>query len=69
MFWYIVIGLVICSGFFITIILMNAPLMPDDYGLTDEDIWPLDQRPHVEYLDDKTLNELVDEHYANEKNT
>jgi|TARA_R110000803_G_scaffold44595_4_gene94266 hypothetical protein len=48
---------------------MNAPLMPDDYGLTDEDIWPLDQRPHIEYLDDKTLNELVDEHYANEKNT
>ena len=28
--------------------LCNAPLMPDDFELKEEDIWPLDERPNTE---------------------
>tara|TARA_B110000977_G_C10585592_1_gene302245 strand:+ start:255 stop:416 length:162 start_codon:yes stop_codon:yes gene_type:complete len=27
--------------------LINAPLMPDDFELKEEDIWPLDERPEL----------------------
>ena len=31
----------------------SAPLMPDDFELKEEDIWPLDERPNTEEDADK----------------
>ena len=78
MIWKVLGILYIVNVAFIVWSLYTAPLMPDDYGLNEEDIWPADEWPdllddeedgdHVLDLDNKTLNELVDEQYANEKN-
>tara|TARA_R110002073_G_scaffold183174_1_gene341338 strand:+ start:212 stop:409 length:198 start_codon:yes stop_codon:yes gene_type:complete len=60
-----VLGILFIVGMAITAwALYTAPLMPNDYDLRDEDIWPAG---NLSNLDDKTLNELVDEQYANEK--
>ena len=82
MIWEILGILYIVGVAFVVWSLYTAPLMPDDYSLNEEDIWPADEWPdllddeedesfdedHVLDLDNKTLNELVDEQYANEKN-
>tara|TARA_R110000822_G_scaffold146026_3_gene285014 strand:- start:48 stop:296 length:249 start_codon:yes stop_codon:yes gene_type:complete len=78
MIWAVLGILYIVNVGFIAWLLYTAPTMPDDYGLNEEDIWPADEWPdllddeedgdHVLDLDNKTLNELVDEQYANEKN-
>ena len=44
-------GLIILGAFFIlswcwiAYEIWRAPLMPDDFDLKEEDIWPLDERP------------------------
>ena len=37
--------------------LYNAPLMPDDFDLKEEDIWPMEERP---------CNENFEEDYENQ---
>ena len=81
MIWKVLGILYIVNVAFIVWSLYTAPLMPDDYGLNEEDIWPADEWPdllddeedesfdedRVLDLDNKTLNELVDEQYANKE--
>ena len=77
MIWAVLGILYIVNVGFIAWLLYTAPTMPDDYGLNEEDIWPADEWPdllddeedgdHVLDLDNKTLNELVDEQYANKE--
>ena len=77
MIWKVLGILYIVNVAFIAWLLYTAPTMPDDYGLNEEDIWPADEWPdllddeedgdHVLDLDNKTLNELVDEQYANKE--
>jgi len=45
-----IIGIVIFVAIWAWVIyeMFNAPLMPDDFELKDEDIWPLDERPSKE---------------------
>tara|TARA_R100000541_G_scaffold38121_1_gene45942 strand:- start:1057 stop:1230 length:174 start_codon:yes stop_codon:yes gene_type:complete len=47
-FGIIIICIVVISLVWICWEIYNAPLMPDDYDLKEEDIWPLDQRPDTE---------------------
>jgi len=58
---YCIIGFFVI-GLCITIFsIYTAPLMPDDYDLRPEDIWPLDQRPNILSDDDcKILRESLD---------
>jgi hypothetical protein len=64
MIWKVLGILFIVNAAFVGWLLYTAPLMPDDYDLKEEDIWPAG---NLSNLDDKTLNELVDEQYANKK--
>tara|TARA_B100000780_G_C20843167_1_gene335080 strand:- start:433 stop:600 length:168 start_codon:yes stop_codon:yes gene_type:complete len=48
MIWLIILGVVVISLGITVWSLLTAPLMPDDYGLKPEDIWPLDERPDTE---------------------
>ena len=46
--WLIILGLVIVSLCITIWSIWTAPLMPDDYDIKPEDIWPLDERPDTE---------------------
>jgi|TARA_R110000823_G_scaffold188777_1_gene320731 hypothetical protein len=51
MIWSIISGIFVV-GLCITIwSIWTAPLMPDDYGLKEEDIWPGDEMPNKEEQD------------------
>ena len=51
MIWKVLGILYIVNVAFIVWSLYTAPLMPDDYGLNEEDIWPADEWPDL--LDDE----------------
>tara|TARA_R100000544_G_C2219573_1_gene56639 strand:- start:145 stop:318 length:174 start_codon:yes stop_codon:yes gene_type:complete len=46
----LIIGIVIfvITWVWITYEICTAPIMPDDFELKEEDIWPLDERPNIE---------------------
>jgi|TARA_R110001583_G_scaffold1182_3_gene9841 hypothetical protein len=46
--WIIGIVIFVAIWIWITYEIFNAPLMPDDFELKEEDIWPLDERPDTE---------------------
>ena len=48
MMWLIILGVVVISLGITVWSILTAPLMPDDYGIKPEDIWPLDERPDTE---------------------
>tara|TARA_B100001094_G_scaffold152077_1_gene147188 strand:+ start:107 stop:364 length:258 start_codon:yes stop_codon:yes gene_type:complete len=64
-------GLIVLGAFFIlswcwiAYEIWTAPLMPDDFDLKEEDIWPLDERPQTEerwdedHAMDQVLNDMV----------
>ena len=37
----------VAISIWLTYEIINATLMPDDFELKDEDIWPLDERPNT----------------------
>tara|TARA_R110001592_G_scaffold174387_1_gene413222 strand:+ start:589 stop:762 length:174 start_codon:yes stop_codon:yes gene_type:complete len=45
--WIIGIVIFVAIWIWLTYEIINAPLMPDDFELKDEDIWPLDERPNT----------------------
>ena len=45
--WIISIVIFVAIWVWLTYEVINAPLMPDDFELKDEDIWPLDERPNT----------------------
>ena len=51
MIWLIILGLFVISLCITIWSIWTAPLMPDDYGLKEEDIWPGDEMPDL--LDDE----------------
>jgi hypothetical protein len=61
-------GLIILGVFFIlswcwiAYEIWTAPLMPDDFELKDEDIWPLDERP----IDEPEYDAAIDRHKPEE---
>ena len=46
--WIISIILFVGIWAYVTYTIFKAPLMPDDFELKEEDIWPLDERPEIE---------------------
>jgi hypothetical protein len=56
MIWWIILGMLISALCFIAYLIMFAPLMPDDYDLKEDDIWPLDEKP-IKYNDGDDSNE------------
>jgi|TARA_B100000780_G_scaffold61220_1_gene39427 hypothetical protein len=48
MMWLIILGVIVISLGITVWSILTAPLMPDDYGIKPEDIWPLDERPDTE---------------------
>jgi len=61
MIWKVLGILFIVNAAFIGWSLYTAPLMPDDYDLKEEDIWPADEWPDP--LDDEE-DESFDEDHA-----
>ena len=47
MIWKVIGVAFIANLAFIGWLLYTAPLMPDDFELKEEDIWPLDERPEL----------------------
>ena len=45
--WIIGIVIFVAIWVWLTYEVINAPLMPDDFDLKEEDIWPLDERPNI----------------------
>lgn len=45
--WIISIVIFVAIWIWVTYEIFNAPLMPDDFELKEEDIWPLDERPNT----------------------
>tara|TARA_B100000768_G_scaffold67753_1_gene65142 strand:+ start:569 stop:742 length:174 start_codon:yes stop_codon:yes gene_type:complete len=45
--WIIGIVIFVAIWIWVTYEIFNAPLMPDDFELKEEDIWPLDERPNT----------------------
>ena len=43
--WIIGIAIFVAIWIWIIYEIFNAPLMPDDFELKDEDIWPADEWP------------------------
>jgi len=62
MIWLIIIGIFIIAQVLVLIAIHNAPLMPDDYDLREEDIWPVDQRPIILSESD---SKIFEEHLNN----
>ena len=58
MIWKVLGILFIVNAAFIGWSLYTAPLMPDDYDLKEEDIWPADEWSNIEE------DEIIDEDHA-----
>tara|TARA_R110001592_G_scaffold193728_1_gene441027 strand:- start:292 stop:612 length:321 start_codon:yes stop_codon:yes gene_type:complete len=58
MVWKVLGILFIVNAAFIGWSLYTAPLMPDDYDLKEEDIWPVDEWSNIEE------DEIIDEDHA-----
>ena len=58
MIWKVLGILFIVNAAFIGWSLYTAPLMPDDYDLKEEDIWPVDEWSNIEE------DEIIDEDHA-----
>ena len=58
MIWKVLGILFIVNVAFIGWSLYTAPLMPDDYDLKEEDIWPVDEWSNIEE------DEIIDEDHA-----
>ena len=58
MVWKVLGILFIVNAAFIGWSLYTAPLMPDDYDLKEEDIWPADEWSNIEE------DEIIDEDHA-----
>tara|TARA_R100000541_G_scaffold44121_1_gene51268 strand:- start:81 stop:254 length:174 start_codon:yes stop_codon:yes gene_type:complete len=46
--WIIGIVVFVAIWAYVTYEIFTAPLMPEDFELKEEDIWPLDERPNIE---------------------
>jgi len=58
---YYMIGFFVISLVIVIWVLYTAEVMPDDYDLKPDDIWPLDQKPTVLSEDDyKIFKEHLD---------
>ena len=45
--WIIGIAIFVAIWIWVIYEIFNAPLMPDDFELKDEDIWPADEWPDL----------------------
>ena len=52
MIWWILLIIFAISQCFIIWSMVNAPTMPDNFDIKEEDIWPLDQREGLDHDDE-----------------
>tara|TARA_Y100000389_G_scaffold98622_1_gene95290 strand:- start:2925 stop:3143 length:219 start_codon:yes stop_codon:yes gene_type:complete len=60
----ILVAFFIITGCWIAYAIWTAPLMPDDFDLKEEDIWPADEWPD---LLEEEYNVAVDRHKPEDK--